>query len=182
MSIAKRVEKYLESQRVPYRLHRHDYSEGSFNTAQAAQIDDAALAKAVLLRDEDFGYRLCVLPAQHKILRHTLNQIFDRHLELVDEDELAEVFPDCAPGAVPALGQAYGLEVIWDPTLLAHENIYLEAGDHEHLVVLRRNDFERLMHGALSDAFSSKRKRHTFRRKGGRRSLASPGYALSEGL
>jgi len=161
MGVATTVEKYLKAQKVAFSLIEHDYCEGSFNTARIAKIDEFCLAKAVLLRDEDFHYTLCVLPTRNKILRHTLNDILDRHLEFVDEDELFEIFKDCELGAVPALGEAYGLDVIWDDDLLKVEEVYIEAGDHRHLIRLRQSDFAQLMHGKLHDHFSADRTRGT---------------------
>lgn len=157
MGVATTVEKYLKAKHVDFTLIEHDYCEGSYNTARVARIDDHCLAKGVLLRDEDFHYTLCVLPTRNKILRHTLNQIFDRRMELVEEEELAEIFKDCAEGAVPALGEAYGLDVIWDEELLGVEEIYIEAGDHRHLIRLKQPDFAHLMQDKLHDHFSAER-------------------------
>jgi Ala-tRNA(Pro) deacylase len=157
MGVAASIEKYLKTRGVEFSLIEHEYAEGSYNTARAARIDDLCLAKAVLLRDEDFHYTLCVLPSRNKILRHTLNQIFDRHMELVEEEELYEVFVDCAAGAVPALGEAYGLDVICDEELLNAPEIYIEAGDHRHLIRLDNEQFTRLMQGKLLDHFSIER-------------------------
>jgi Ala-tRNA(Pro) deacylase len=169
MGIATNIKKYLKTRGVDYTLKKHAYSEGSYNTARAAQIDDQALAKGVLLRDEDLSYRLCILPSRNKILRHTLNQIFDRHMELVDEEELGEIFHDCAPGAIPALGEAYGVEVIWDEALLDNRQIFIEAGDHQNLICLDREVFLELMEGKMRDRFSSERRRYSFRKTRARR-------------
>lgn len=159
MGVAASVEKYLKTKGVNFTLLEHEYSEGSFNTARIAHIDEISLAKAVLVRDEDFHYTLCVLPSRNKILRHTLNQIFDRHMELVDEDELHEIFRDCATGAVPALGEAYGLDVIWDDALMQTPVVFIEAGDHRHLIRLEQSQFSRLMQDKLHDHFSIERVR-----------------------
>lgn len=161
MGVATTLEKFLKDKHVPFTLVEHDYAEGSYNTAKAAKIDDRSLVKAVLLRDEDFHYWLCALPTHNKILRHTLNQLFDRHLELVDEEELQKIFADCAPGAVPALGKAYGLDVIWDEELLNQPELYIEAGDHLHLIKLPTEVFTHLMDNAMHDHFSADRKRQT---------------------
>ena len=160
MGVAATVEKYLKAKRINFTLLEHEYCEGTYNTARVARIDDQCLAKGVLLRDEDFHYTLCVLPTRNKILRHTLNQIFDRHMELVDEEELAAIFKDCAEGAIPALGEAYGLDVIWDEKLLGVEEIYIEAGDHRHLIRLKQPDFALLMSNKLYDNFSAECHRH----------------------
>jgi Ala-tRNA(Pro) deacylase len=157
MGVAATVEKYLKAKQVEFTLLEHEYCEGSYNTARVAKIDDLCLAKGVLLRDEDFHYTLCVLPTRNKILRRTLNNIFDRHLELVDEEELIEIFKDCEEGAVPALGEAYGIDVIWDEDLLKVEEVYIEAGDHRHLIRLRQPEFAQLMHDKLHDHFSADR-------------------------
>lgn len=154
MGVAASVEKYLKRKGITFSLLAHDYSEGSFNTARIAQIDENTLAKAVLVRDEDFHYTLCVLPSRNKIRRHTLNQIFDRRIELVDEDELYEVFKDCAQGAIPALGEAYGLDVIWDEELAESPVVFIEAGDHRHLIRLTQDQFARLMQDKLHEHFS----------------------------
>ena len=159
MGVAASVEKYLKTKGVDFTLLEHEYSEGSFNTARIAHIDETSLAKAVLVRDEDFHYTLCVLPSRNKILRHTLNQIFDRHMELVDEDELHDIFRDCAAGAVPALGEAYGLDVIWDDELMQAPMVFIEAGDHRHLICLEQSQFSRLMQDKLHDHFSTERVR-----------------------
>lgn len=159
MGVAVRVERYLRSKRIEFTLVEHAYSEGSFNTARVAQIDGHHLAKAVLLRDEDLHYTLCVLPSRNKILRHTLNQILDRHMELVEEEELYEVFEDCVEGAVPALGEAYGLDTICEEELLQSPEIFIEAGDHRHLIRLDKDQFLNLMGNKLRDHFSSARSR-----------------------
>jgi Ala-tRNA(Pro) deacylase len=165
MGVAARVEQYLRNKGVVFTLLEHAYCEGSFNTARVARIDGQSLAKAVLLRDEDFHYTLCILPSHHKILRHTLNQIFDRHMELVEEEELYEVFADCVAGAVPALGEAYGIDVICEEELLQNPEIFIEAGDHCHLIRLENTQFLSLMEDKLLDHFSAARVKPVKQRK-----------------
>jgi Ala-tRNA(Pro) deacylase len=157
MGIAITLKNYLDAQEVEYDLLTHDYSEGSFDTARAAHIDSLALAKGVVFRDEDRHYTMCVLPAQNKVRRLTLNEIFDRHLMLADEEELDDLFNDCQHGAVPALGQAYGMSVIWDDEILDADDVYIEAGDHQHLIHIKRDQFSKLMGDKMHDHFSRTR-------------------------
>jgi len=154
MGISITLKNYLNNQQVEFELIRHEYSEGSYNTVRAAHIDSLTLAKGVVFRDEDRHYTMCVLPAQNKVRRLTLNQIFDRHLVLAAEEELEYLFSDCHLGAVPALGQAYGMSVIWDDDLLNTKDIYIEAGDHQHLIHIRRDQFCKLMSDKMHDHFS----------------------------
>lgn len=157
MGIAITLKNYLDQQQVDFDLLEHDYSEGSFDTARAAHIDSLTLAKGVVFRDEDMHYTMCILPSQNKVRRLTLNEIFDRHLMLAEEEELDELFKDCQHGAIPALGQAYGMSVIWDDELLQAPDIYLEAGDHEHLIHIKQSQFGKLMNDKMHDHFSRTR-------------------------
>ena len=54
-------------------------------------------------------------------------------------------FQDCDVGAVPALSNAYGLDVIWDEQLTNASEIYIEAGDHENLIHMHGDAFCKLM-------------------------------------
>ncbi len=155
MSVARSLQHYLDDIGIQYRLVAHPYSEGSMETAMAAHIPRTQLAKAVLFRDEDFHYTLAVLPSSHKVKRHTINEIFDRHFEMASEEELDDLFPDCCHGAVPPIGQAYQVDVVWDQALLNNEQVFIEAGDHEHLICLEKNEFARLMADAMCDEFST---------------------------
>lgn len=145
MGIAVTLEKYLKSKAISYEVIPHKYTEGSFNTAVAARIPCRQLLKGVVFRDEDFYYTMAVLPASHRVRRMTLNQIFDRHLQLADEEELDDLFYDCEKGAIPCLGQAYGMNIIWDDDIELSDDYFLEAGDHQHLIRLKRNSLHKLI-------------------------------------
>lgn len=155
MGIAITLQNYLKSKGVDFDVVAHDYSEGSVNTAHAAHIPTRSLAKGVVFRDEDLHYTMAVLPSQNKVRRHTLNQIFDRRLELADEDELDNIFLDCDHGAIPVIGQAYDINVIWDDELLQSDEIYMEAGDHTHLIHITKDQFSQLMDNFIHEHFST---------------------------
>jgi Ala-tRNA(Pro) deacylase len=76
---------------------------------------------------------------------------------MAEEDELRALYRDCDLGAVPALSNAYGLEVIWDDQLRSVPDIYIEAGDHEHLVHLSGEEFNRLLRGMPHNIISAEK-------------------------
>ncbi|GAB1256364.1 aminoacyl-tRNA deacylase [Aurantivibrio plasticivorans] len=160
MGIATSLKQHLDSMGIAYIVTQHPYAEGSANTARSAKIPPQCMAKAVLFRDEDFNYTLAVLPASHKVKRHTINEIFDRHMELADEEETLELFGDCQFGAIPAVGMAYNIDVIWDDSLQDASYIWIEAGDHEHLIRLDVNSFTRLMDNSLHEHISTAQRYH----------------------
>jgi len=144
MAIATTLINYLEGKGVDYNLVEHEHTATSFATARAAQLPPHQVAKAVVLRDKD-GYVLSVLPTNHSLEIDWVNEELDRNLELACEEEFKALFTDCEPGAVPALGEAYGMQVIWDDDLAYTSDVYIEAGDHEHLIWLDRRSFKKLM-------------------------------------
>ena len=160
MGIAPSLQRYLNAHPVPFTLVEHCYAEGSYNTTKAAAIPAKNLVKAVLFRDEDFNYTLALVPGCNKVLRYTMNQIFDRYMELADEEECSRLFPDCLNGAIPPIGQAYGINVIWDDELLDSETLWLQAGDHRHLLQLKTAAFVELMKNALHEPISSNKPYH----------------------
>jgi Ala-tRNA(Pro) deacylase len=144
MAIAKTLMGYLEEKDIDYRLVEHPHTETARDSAAAAGLPPHQVAKAIVLCDED-GYVLSVVPANHSLEIGWVNQELGRSLELASEKEFRNLFVDCEPGAVPALGEAYGVQVIWDDELAYTADIYIEAGDHEHLIWLERRDFRKLM-------------------------------------
>ncbi len=157
MGVARTLKQYLKRKDIHFELIEHEHSNDSYHTALKAHIDSGRLVKAVVFRDEDLHYTVCILPAQNKVRRLTLNNLFDRHMELADEEELTDLFHDCELGAVPAIAQAYGLNLVWDDELLERDEVYLEAGDHSTLIKLKREDFANLMNDRMHEHFSQAR-------------------------
>jgi hypothetical protein len=65
-----------------------------------------------------------------------------------------EAFPDCAVGALPPAGAAYGLEVLLDESLAGQPEVYFEAGDHTRLIGLSGAGFRKLLADARHGRFN----------------------------
>lgn len=144
MGIAITLENYLSSQGIDYETVPHAHTYSSIDTAHAAHVPGDLVAKAVLLEDAQ-GYMVAVVPATHKLELGMLHNQIERDLTLAPEREVGELFKDCELGAIPALGPAYGLETVCEESLMDAPHVYLEAGDHEHLIHLTGEQFRLLM-------------------------------------
>ncbi len=153
MTIAGTIKAYLQRQGIHYDTVAHPHTTSSLLTAETAHIDPRRIAKGVVLKD-DQGYLLAVLPASRELDLHVLENQIGRRMTLAKEDELRGLFPDCQLGAVPALGPAYGLQTIVDESLATQPEIYFEAGNHEELIRVSEQEFEKLMGGAQFEYFS----------------------------
>lgn len=153
MSIARSVEQFLKDHDVDYELVRHPRSMTSMRTAEAAHVPGGQLAKSVLLEDEA-GYLVAVIPATHRVDLGKLHRQLNRRIGLAVEREVTELFPDCDPGAIPAIGAAYRVETIVDDSLLAQPEVYFEAGDHEELIRVKGEQFLSLLREARHGQFT----------------------------
>ena len=144
MAIATTLKSYLEEHHIEYDMVKHMHSDTSLESAHSAHVPGHQMAKAVVLED-DKGYVVSVLPSTNRLDMEWVNETLGRNLEMAHEDELPNLFQDCEFGAVPALSNAYGLDVIWDDQLKSASEIYIEAGDHENLIHMHGDSFRKLM-------------------------------------
>ena len=154
MATAMTIQQFLDESRLPFDLVTHPHSSTSLQSARAAHIAPGKLAKAVLI-EEHSQLVMAVLPATRHVHLGTLRHQFKRNFGLATEQTVREIFVDCEPGAIPALGRAYGIETIWDDSLMDSADLYFEAGDHENLVHLSTEDFLELLRDCQHGDFSS---------------------------
>lgn len=153
MALALLLERYLIKSGIRYGVMAHRPTKYSMATAHAACVPAERLAKSVVLRDEQ-GYLVAVAPASHRVRLGWLHMQLRRPLGLATESELRPLFIDCEAGAIPPLGQVYGLDVIVDDALIGQPEIYFEGGDHQELIQVAGADFQRLLPNALHGCFS----------------------------
>ncbi len=97
---------------------------------------------------------LAVLPASRHIDFGELRKELGRYVDVANEEQIETLFLDCELGAVPALGAAYGLNVIVDASLVSEPEIYLEGGDHANLVHVSGATFRELLGDAQTARFT----------------------------
>ncbi len=137
-----------------YNVIPHHHSNSSIGSAISAQVPANQIAKAVILLDHEGRKLMAVLPASDKISLSKLNDEMMASYQLVKEEQIASMFNDCEFGAIPPIGQAYNMSVVFDDKLNELDHIYIEAGDHESLIKLKKSDFMQLMELAKHTRFS----------------------------
>ncbi len=153
MGIATTLAQYLAERGVRYDVVGHPHAVTASESAKMSHVALNRLAKAVVLKGED-GFMLAVLPASSHIQFGHLRKQLGADVDLANEEQIETLFVDCEPGAVPALGAAYGLKVVVDDSLVNEPEIYLEGGDHASLVHINGSTFQELMAGARHARFA----------------------------
>lgn len=155
MSMSVTLQECLRQKASRYEVIHHPYSHSNMEAAAAAHVPGDRLAKTVLLEDAQ-GYVAAVLPTTHAVRLSELWAKTGRHLVLAKEVELRELFKDCDVGALPPVCMAYGMQTFLDDSLARQPDVYFEAGDHEELVHMDRDEFLALMDKAERASFSHK--------------------------
>jgi Ala-tRNA(Pro) deacylase len=89
---------------------------------------------------------MAVLPASFRINFDTLKlMIGANQIELADELEFKYLFPDCEVGAMPPFGNLYDMDVYVAEKLREDEEIVFNAGNHNELIRMAYDDFEKLV-------------------------------------
>ena len=153
MSIATTVGDALAFEEIDFQILRHTPVQPADEAARKAGIIPDRLAKAVLLKDPH-GYVLTVIPATHELNLEVLQVELHRRLTVAEDEDLDELFCDCAIGSVPPIGPWYRVPTVVDISLKTQPEIFFEAGDHQSLVHVTETSFERLLDGAEYFTFS----------------------------
>ena len=97
---------------------------------------------------------LATFGSQAKPLAVLDPQCIGDDITLANEDELSQLFLDCARGAVPPIGKCYGLDVLLDESINERPEVYMKAGDHETLIHMGHTQFAQLTEDAQHGRFS----------------------------
>lgn len=147
MAVAGTLQAFLNDRNVEYEVVPHSPAGTSSQTAQAAHVPGAQLAKAVVI-SEAGRLSVVVIPATEQVHLGELRQELGDTCALATEPDIERVFPDCDRGSVPPFGEAYGLDVLVDDALLEQDRLFAESGDRGALVALAGDDFRALMRPA----------------------------------
>ena len=144
MAIPATLHQYLRRNGVSYDVIPHQKTSSSRMNARATHVPEASVAKAVGIKRKK-GFVLAVVPASREVGLRGLGALLADPVCLATEQELQGLFVDCEVGAIPPLGQAYGIRTIVDRQLLDQDDIYFESGDHRTVVHLKGGAFRQLM-------------------------------------
>jgi Ala-tRNA(Pro) deacylase len=98
---------------------------------------------------------MAVVPSTHYVELSKLRRFLQREkLEFASEERLSGLFKDCELGALPPIGDAFGIDVAVDDALIAYPDIYFEGGTHDDVVRISGADFRRLTRDAVHGYFS----------------------------
>lgn len=157
--ILKTLTEYLDRNKCKYTVVTHSPTFTAQEVAQSAHISGDEMAKTVVVW-MDGAMAMVVLPASHMIDFTLLRtQSGAKDIELANESEFADRFPNCEAGAMPPFGNLFDMKVFVANALKEHSEIAFNAGSHRELVKMSYADFEELVQ-PTSASFAFRKKPH----------------------
>lgn len=141
----RKLRDYLDTHGVRYYVVSHSRAFTAQEIAAAAHVPGKELAKTVMVKIRG-KMAMAVLPASHQLDFELLRELTGTsEVELADENEFADLFPDCELGAMPPFGNLYGMDVYVSEELGEYDEIAFNAGFLTELVRLPFEDYRRLV-------------------------------------
>jgi Ala-tRNA(Pro) deacylase len=156
---SEKVKRFLDENQIRYVSIRHSPTFTAQETAASAHIPGRELAKTVIVKI-DGSMAMAVLTAPKRLDLESLRRAAGaQSVTLATEKEFSNAFPDCEPGAMPPLGNLYGLNVYIDGALKEDEHIAFNAGSHAELIQMDYDQFERLVQPVVASLSAQSRPR-----------------------
>lgn len=146
-----KVKEFLDNSGVRYKISLHASVFTAQRMAAVEHEHGRYVAKPVIIK-ADGRYLMCVLPASHHVdLAKLKSHLAVKTVELAQETEIAELFPDCDVGAEPPFGNLYGLPILMDKALENDDHILFQAGTHEEAIRMSMADYRQLVQPKVLD-------------------------------
>lgn len=141
MAVTELVQEFLRQANVGYSVFPHQPAYSAQEEAAVTHISGRDWAKPVVFFADGEPLQ-AVVPADLVVdVEQLLDLTGAERIRLATEEELAALYPDCEPGAMPPLGPLYNQPVFVDIALAAEPQIVFNGGTYGDAVCMRYEDF-----------------------------------------
>ncbi len=144
MPISEKLKELLKEEKVKY---EHVPHEEVYTTQEVAAVEHErgrCVIKTVVLK-ADGKFILAGVPAALKVDEDALAKLVAaKEVAVAEEQEFANLFPDCEVGGMPPIGNLYDLPLWLDKRLTECEHVVFNAGTHTDTVKMAYADYEKV--------------------------------------
>ena len=135
---------WLDEHDIDHEVHLHAETFTAASTARAEGVEARTFAKVVGVVADDGRKALLIIDATDRLDLGKVREALGAHdVRLLTEPELADAAPGCEAGAIPAVGELFGLPTLADFAVRDDAEISFNAGTHRHAVRVDREAWER---------------------------------------
>lgn len=151
MTCRERLEAYLQTNGVQFRVYEHPAAYTAQAVAEREHIPHKLMAK-VVIAVADGQLLMLVLPTSRRVDLAKVSTLLNaREVRLASEAELAMAFPDCEVGATPPFSNGYNLPLYADRSLGDEPIMFFQAGSHSVAMSIAYADYVRLARPILAE-------------------------------
>jgi Ala-tRNA(Pro) deacylase len=151
MKCRERMEQYLRENGVDFEVQTHAQAFTMQEVAAALHVPGNQVAKVVMVKADDDKV-MAVLPAPYRLNIDLLRDLVGaKRARLAKEEEFADLFPDCATGAMPPFGNLYDVPVYADRSMAEEPDMVFRIGTHRETMKIAYADFVQLVKPVLGD-------------------------------
>jgi len=149
--VYERLDQFLQAHHASYQILESRGAVSAQEQAAVSHTPGRSFAKVVIVKERD-GFVMAVLPASSVLDLDRLKGLIGHGpIRLATVEEIRDVVPDCAPGAIPPFGALYGHRSFVDRILLASPDITMPAGDFGTVIRMSWTEFRRLVGATVGD-------------------------------
>ena len=141
--IATSLLRYLEHYRLPYRKHCHLPCSDMAPHVESIKFPRQQVLLCELFSDGINTFQF-ITTLDKAVTTSVLEEIVGKALTKLTTKQANKIFFDCEPGAVPPLGERYGLQCLIDRKILQAERVFFSSGCLSSLVELSQCAFKAL--------------------------------------
>jgi Ala-tRNA(Pro) deacylase len=151
MKCRERMEEYLRQNGVEFEVKTHAQAFTMQEVAAALHAPGGQVAKVLIVSADDEKV-MAVLPAPYRLNIDLVRDLVGaKKARLAKEEEFADLFPDCATGAMPPFGNLYGVPVYVDRSMGEERDMIFRIGTHRETMKIAYADFARLAKPVVGD-------------------------------
>ncbi len=138
---AQQLKDFLDEAAVEYMCLSHPPAFTAQELAHHVKIAGDRVVKTVII-ELDGKMAMLVMPATWRIRWDRLSRILDTDfVDLADEQEFKDRFPNCEVGAMPPFGNLFGMSVYCCEAMTEQPELAFAAGSHTESVHMKTSDF-----------------------------------------
>lgn len=144
--------KWLGREHMWCTVHEHRATFTAMSTACSQGVEARSFMKVVAVEADDGRRALIAVEAPDRVdLDKARRRLGAGRIGLLDEAEALALAPECEAGAIPAVGELFGVPTYADVAVQQHERVSFDAGSHRCSVSVDRREWERSAHVHYGD-------------------------------
>ncbi len=142
----KQLTEFLDGAGVEYMCLSHPPAFTAQQLAHHVKIAGDRVVKTVII-ELDGKMAMLVMPATWRVRWDRLSRVLNTDfVDLADEQEFQDRFPECEVGAMPPFGNLFGMTVYCAEVLTEQPELAFAAGTHTESIHMKTADFLQLVH------------------------------------